>query len=274
MSMPRSAISDHKAVASTQQLRSEQAALRSHALPIMIGGMTHELRNRVQLLTSTIDILKSAARLEPDEIASVIDDAAEGVSQIGRMVRAFLQFAAPEARTDETVDLCTLLESCQRRLQWLVKDNVTLAVHAAPDLPNLRCNPCRLENVIVDLVLNADSAIAERGLIVIAAKRTAADSIMLEVADSGTGMTREVQAQACEAYFTTKLDGTGLGLVNVHRFARDLDGALTIDSHHGEGTTIRLILPAERIEPDVRRNDEWLDQALADSFPASDPLPY
>ncbi|WP_395396646.1 sensor histidine kinase [Novosphingobium sp. BL-8A] len=272
--MSRSAVPDHTGIPPMQQLRSEQAALRSHALPIMIGGMTHELRNRVQLLTSTIDILKSTAKLEPDEVASVVDDAAEGVSQIGRMVRAFLQFAAPDARADELVDLGAMLENCQRRLQWLVKDHVTLALHLAPDLPNLRCNPCRLENVLVDLILNADSAIAEHGLIVIAAKRAAAEGIMLEVADSGTGMTSEVQAQACDAYFTTKTDGTGLGLVNVHRFAQDLGGTLTIDSAPGEGTTIRLLLPMERTTTELRRDDEWLDQALADSFPASDPLPY
>ena len=148
---------------------------------------------------------------------------------------------------------------------------------------------------MLNLVLNARDAMPSGGVLTIAASKCAARSgdLLISVTDTGTGMRQDIAERAFEPLFTTKEGalGTGLGLATVRQFAQELQGAATIATSQGVGTTVTLrlpltVLPATRCrsEEDERRvgggsqkarqaEDAWLDEALADSFPASDPLP-
>lgn len=225
----------------TQQLR------RLEAVGLMTAGLAHDLANSVQTLTSAGNILRRhpalacAADLQP-----ALEGAGTALRHIDAMVTALLGFARAQPDEQLPFDPAQCICEIEPLLRWSIAANVVLSIHLEPNMPQLGCSRHQMESAILNLVRNANDAIDGGGLIVVAAS-TDHDRrhIIVEVADSGIGMSKSTCARAFEPFFTTRGAGTGLGLAMVHRFARNHKGHVSIESEPGGGTNVQLQLPAE-----------------------------
>ncbi|WP_165799595.1 sensor histidine kinase [Sphingomonas oleivorans] len=249
--------------------------MRLEALGMMTAGIVHDLGNDVQLLSAAIHRLKARSSLAASaELQPVFEGAEASLRRISGLVRAILGFARAPATVEEPVDLSACFAELEQLLHWVVDANVVLTTRVDDDLPLVRCNRQKLENALLNLVLNANEAIPDDGLIAVVVMAEG-NQLMVEVADSGIGMTPEVETRAFDPFFTTKSAGTGLGLAMVRHFAEEARGSVSISTGPGSGTRVRLFLPALPSGAGARQAaDDWLDQALVDSFPASDPIAF
>jgi CheY-like chemotaxis protein len=192
-----------------------------------------------------------------------IQKAADRASGITQQV---LAFSRRQILLAETLDLAAVVGETERMLRRLLDERITIAMELPAGLPPVRADRHQLEQVVVNLALNARDAMPGGGRLVLAAR--AADLggaalrapagiavvpgpyVLLEVRDTGTGMAPEVRRRAFEPFFTTKTvgEGTGLGLATVFGIIKQSHGYVWIDSEPGRGTTVVIALPAAPVE--------------------------
>jgi two-component system, cell cycle sensor histidine kinase and response regulator CckA len=138
-----------------------------------------------------------------------------------------------------------MLARLNTSLRWALGASNELVIAVASDLPLIYCLESDLENVVLNLVINARDAMPTSGRVTIEATRGARSSVILRVHDTGVGMDIGVAAKAFDPYFTTKsaTTGTGLGLAKVAAFARSIEGSAGIEHTSASGTTMALYLP-------------------------------
>ena len=131
------------------------------------------------------------------------------------------------------------------------------------DVPTIRCSPSQINQIFLNLLTNAADAIEESGDIVI---RTLAedDKVRISISDTGSGIPEEVMAKIRDPFFTTKDvgKGTGLGLSIVDQIVTAHGGELIIESEHGKGTTVTVVLAIDSIDPE-QQSDDAIDEAAA-----------
>ncbi len=186
------------------------------------------------------------------EIRSSTDRAA-------RLTRQLLAFSRKQVLQIETVNLNAVASEMEKMLQRLIGEDVALVFDLSHDLGEVRADPGQLEQVLMNLVLNARDAMPNGGrLVVRTANVTVANEILrdgqsvppgdyvtLSVVDTGSGMTRETRDHLFEPFFTTKEQGqgTGLGLSIVYGVVKQFSGEILVDSEPGRGTTFDIYLP-------------------------------
>jgi CheY-like chemotaxis protein len=145
----------------------------------------------------------------------------------------------------EPVDLNALVVEVQELLRRTLGEHVTLTFRPEPDLPTVNCDPAQMEQLLVNLALNARDAMPSGGDLVIDTGRHD-DRVRLRVCDSGCGMPADVLERAFEPFFTTKGsgEGTGLGLASVYGIVTQAGGEVLMTSEAGIGTTVTVLLPA------------------------------
>jgi signal transduction histidine kinase len=177
----------------------------------------------------------------------------EGLGSVRRgkaLTERLLGFARQQPPTVRQVDLGAAMRAMDMILRRALGPGIRLRYELEKGLPTLRADQNELELALLNLVINASDAMPAGGTLTLRARRLAngaqqPPAILLEVVDTGIGMSPEVLARAREPFFTTKADGqgTGLGLGMVDSLARQLGGALHITSEPGRGTTVSLVLP-------------------------------
>lgn len=228
-----------------------EAALRQaqklEALGQLTGGVAHDFNN---LLTAALTNLHLMARHLPEGATRYLDGANAALDRAKKLTGQLLAFSRQEAVNPVVVDLGDSLRGMANLLERSIRADIALNWDLAPLPMAVEVDPVQLEMAVLNLVINARDAMPRGGRIRVSA-RPAGDSILLEVADSGQGMPPEVQARAFEPFFTTKSDGrgTGLGLSMVYGFARQSGGNAEIESTPGQGTLIRIALPATAKRP-------------------------
>ncbi|PPQ25898.1 ATP-binding protein [Rhodopila globiformis] len=234
------------------------AAQRLETLGLLAGGMAHDFNNVLQAVLTVASLL----RRHPADHDRVLRQAAmlERATERGMAITSrLLAHSRVQEAGIETVDPNILLPHVRDSLLAAMPD-LAIAVDAIADLPSLKTDRAQLEMTLINLANNArDAMIGMSGRISLSARWTTEvphqpdlacphGFVCFAVQDAGTGMDAEMVARATEPFFTTKPagKGTGLGLALAHRFARQSGGALAIDSRPGEGTTVRLYLPARQ----------------------------
>lgn len=234
---------------------------RMEALGQIAAGVAHDFNNFLMVVKGNLDI----ARRDPARAERALCRAGEGADRAAALARRLLAFSRREATVHEKVCLPELLHGMEDLLHRSLAPGMRLETCLPPGLWPVKAEPAELESALLNLVINARDAIAERqpgrtlprGLVRIRLmnrpapnasgtdQAMAGDMVAIEVADNGQGMAPEVLAHATEPFFTTKPAGrgTGLGLAMARRFAEGCGGRLTIDSRPGEGTTVRILLP-------------------------------
>jgi signal transduction histidine kinase len=230
---------------------------RMDTLGQLAGGIAHDFNNVLQVVQGAAAMILQHPH-DPDRVlrfASIIAASAErGSAVTGRL----LTFARGDETPTELVDPVRLLAGLQEILTHTLGPDIRLHIDAQAGLPALRANRRHLETVLINLAVNGRDAMEGRGLLTLSAtiypvapvetetvlsELASGPYVCLSVGDTGSGMTPEVLARVTEPFFTTKPQGTGLGLAMAHEFARESGGTLNIDSTLGRGTTVRLWLP-------------------------------
>ncbi len=216
---------------------------KMEAVGRLAGGIAHDLNNVLQALLS----LTQVARLELDQPESAAEDLGELEVQIRRgasLTRQLLLFARRETVRLERLDLDEAVREAAKMLRRLVRENITLDLLPALEQLPVIADRGQLEQVLVNLVVNAADAMPDGGRLEV---RTGAaeGAVWFSVADTGHGIPTAIRDRVFEPFFTTKAagKGTGLGLAVVHGIVSSHGGEALLDSHEGEGTTFTVRLP-------------------------------
>jgi PAS domain S-box-containing protein len=253
----------------TERRRADELVLQSQrmeAVAKVAGGVAHEVNNMMTVITGFSGFLQEALAAGDPRLVDVaeIRKAAERAAGITRQLLAYSRQQVLQPRA---LELGRLIESRVPMLERLVGPAIRVHWRPHPTVPLVRADPAQLEQVLVNLALNARDAMpgggeltvelatatleqqaAEPGRPAVPAGRYA----RIAVGDTGVGMTAETRARAFEPFFTTKQpgEGTGLGLATVYGIVKQSDGFIWCHSEPGRGTTFEIFLPERAGLPD------------------------
>jgi signal transduction histidine kinase len=209
------------------------------------NGIVHDIRNVLQVLLSGLSVTQDRIREgSAAEVPEIIGKISEAVDRANALLHQLRIPPSPEKRRS-AVDIGMLLERLNTSLRWALGTSNELVIAVASDLPAIHCIESELENVVLNLVINAREAMPAGGRVTIEAIRDARSSVILRVHDTGTGMDIGVATKAFDPYSTTKsaTTGKGLGLARVAAFAGSIEGSARIEHTSASGTTVTLYLP-------------------------------
>jgi two-component system cell cycle sensor histidine kinase/response regulator CckA len=232
---------------------------RLESLGELAGGIAHDFNNLLMVISFSAELLRDAL----DTISRDGADLASAMKNMDKIDRAatsaatltqqLMLFSRAQPVLAEPIDINAHVSNVEAVLRSSINDNIELVIDLAPDLPPVMADTGRLDQVLLNLMVNARDAMPDGGRVTIrtfpdsaaVAGVTTASSVQLEVTDTGTGMPPEVIARAFEPFFTTKTKGrgTGLGLATVYGIVTDLGGTVELDSTVGQGTRVLVSLP-------------------------------
>ncbi|MCW6506822.1 response regulator [Lichenifustis flavocetrariae] len=233
-------------------------AQKMEAIGQLTGGIAHDFNN---LLTAVIGSLEMLIRRTDDEkIQRLASMALQAGERGAALTSQLLSFSRKQRLSPRPVQINTVVESMSDLLTRTIGAGVMVRADLARDLWRALADPTQIEVMLLNLAINARDAMPAGGTLTIGTRNISrvpasvqgelaqGEYVAIEVADTGIGMSQEVQARAFEPFFTTKAQGkgTGLGLAQVYGFARQSGGTVRITSAEGEGTRITLYLPRTR----------------------------
>ncbi|MFO0585369.1 MAG: sensor histidine kinase [Anaeromyxobacter sp.] len=219
---------------------------RRETVGTLASGVAHDVNNQLTIVLAQLSL--ALDELPPGHpLAPELEMAREAVVRGAESARALVSYARPtRGAAPVPVDLGVLLRDAKVLLSGALPRNVRLVLEVEPGLPAVPGHASQLEQVVVNLAMNARDAMPRGGTLLIRAAIDDAAWLRLEVRDEGLGMTPEVIARVFEPWFTTKSEGhgSGLGLPMVQRIVRDHGGSVSLESAVGQGTRITIRLPA------------------------------
>ncbi len=239
----------------------------------LAGGIAHDFNNVLTaIILGTDELLGSIRPTDPGfkDIISIKQNANRAAS----LVRQILAFSRRQTLRPEVLNLNDVVSNLSIMLDRLLSDNVKLNMERYRDLWLVRADVTQFEQVIINLSVNARDAMPAGGTVTIKTRNISqhmsadmhdegmqvGEYVLIQVSDTGSGMTQEVRDKVFEPFFTTKGvgKGTGLGLSMVYGIVKQTGGFIYIDSEVGEGTTFRIYLP---------RHDEELEESTSEPSP-------
>jgi PAS domain S-box-containing protein len=247
----------------TGQLMQAEEALRQsqkmEAVGQLTGGIAHDFNNLLQGILGALDIVKR--RIADGRIGDLdrfLNGALDSANRAATLTHRLLAFSRRQPVDPRSVDFNRLIEAVEELLRRSLGENISLRIAAGEDLWLARCDENQLENALLNLAINARDAMPNGGVMTIDTANKVLDAdqarqrdvspgeyVCLRVSDTGVGMPPNVKARAFDPFYTTKPigKGTGLGLSMIYGFVRQSDGAVTIDSEFGKGTSVEICLP-------------------------------
>lgn len=245
-----------------RQVRDERTQLqRIEAVGRLAAGVAHDFNNLLAVIGGAADMLRADA--EPEARGGLIDDITDTVGRGRALTRQLLSFTRQDRFDPRTLDLNDLIRTTSRLLTRLLGPHIPLQLLLDPSQPTVRADLHQLEQVLLNLCVNAADAMGGTGTITIRTETLGVDTpgaaridaamrpgryLALRVEDDGPGIPAEIRGRIFEPFFTTKSDGrgTGLGLGTVRDIARQHGGAIDASNSDGDGTgaTFTLYLPA------------------------------
>lgn len=226
---------------------------RLTSLGQMSAGIAHEIRNPLASIYFNVQLL--AKKLPAtDPTRSLLGDTQEGINRIRALVKGMLDFAKPSLPSLKHCALAPIIhESIALIDSQLKKNKVAVRLALKDDLPQILCDPHQIQQVVVNLLLNAMDAMPAGGRIDLTATFVAPPAqpcgqVILRCTDHGQGIAPDSLASIFNPFFTTKPEGTGLGLSIVHKILEQHQAVVDVTSQEGRGTTFVLKFPACRIE--------------------------
>ncbi|HEY1213163.1 MAG TPA: PAS domain S-box protein [Bryobacteraceae bacterium] len=259
-----------------QLLEQTQAALfqsqKMEAIGKLTGGVAHDFNNVLQVLRGNLELLQNRCSRDNwtmDRLANAVNAVERGA----KLASQLLAFGRRQALRPRSVNLARMIRSMDELLRRALGETIEVETVVAGGLWNAYVDSHQLENVVLNLAINARDAMPDGGMLTLELANAMLDDryvrsfpdvragqyVMLSVTDTGTGMSPEVAEHAFDPFFTTKSEGegTGLGLSMAYGFVKQSGGHIRIYSEVGHGTTVRVYLPrslAEALDPIARRN--------------------
>jgi two-component system, cell cycle sensor histidine kinase and response regulator CckA len=214
----------------------------------LAGGLAHDFNNVLTTIVAAASMLDDA--LVPgdprrEDVRHILDAATRGAS----MSRRLLAFSRRQTTDARPLDLNDAIASLQHLLERLLGGGVEMRLSLEDDLPPVHADPTEIEQVLLNLAVNARQAMDNGGRIGLLTRRVdraaaATPWVELVVSDSGAGMDETTRQRIFEPFFTTKGDGTGLGLATVYGIVTQRGGEIDVASQPGVGTTFSVRFPA------------------------------
>jgi signal transduction histidine kinase len=221
---------------------------RIAALGRAAAQVAHEVKNPLAGLLLYSLHLKSKFDTLSESEASLVDKIVDTINHLINRVEQILSFARPVSLNLRPGDLQQTVNDVLELLRpQLTTNKVEVRLAMGPDAAVAMLDESSMRGALINLILNAIEAMREGGTLSIAIDRTA-ENLQLEIADTGRGISEEDAKQIFEPFFTTKEQGLGLGMPYAKKIIEQHGGAISLDSRAGEGTTVRLTLPAAQKE--------------------------
>lgn len=236
----------------------KQQSQKMEAIGRLAGGVAHDFNNLLAIISGYSDLLlQSRGSSDPDRLK--LEQIKQAASSAASLTRQLLMFSRQQFIQPVTLDINQIVSSTEKMLRRLIKENIEFTVILEPNLDRVNADPGQIEQVILNLVVNARDALPMGGKLCIRTSNVQMDQasrhaggvrpgqfVLLEVTDTGTGMDHETQEHVFEPFFTTKPvgQGTGLGLATVYGIVKQSSGHIEVQSTLGHGTSFRIYLPA------------------------------
>ena len=255
-----------------EQLRQSQ---KMEAVGMLAGGVAHDFNNLLTIITGYSQLIWNNLRPEDPNRHS-----AEQIMRAGEraaaLTKQLLAFSRRQVLQPKVVDLNRLVSSLTAMLQRLIGEDVDLRLVLRPDIGRVHADPGQIEQVLMNLVVNARDAMPKGGILTVETENVELDEsyasrhievrsgpyVMLAVSDNGAGMDEATRGRLFEPFFTTKGagKGTGLGLSTVFGIVKQSGGSLQVYSEPDSGTSVKVFLP--RIEQPVATDPETQRKAV------------
>ena len=224
-------------------------AQKMEAVGQLTGGIAHDFNNLLTIISGNVDtvVRRLDAHTDP-RIGRALENAKKGVERAAALTQRLLAFSRRQPLAPKRTDVGKLLAGMSDLLTRSITEAIAIQIVPDEDIWPVHIDPYQLENVLLNLAVNARDAMPNGGNLTITARNDSSrghDEILIEVADTGFGMNAETLSQVFDPFFTTKEvgKGTGLGLSMVYGFVKQSGGSIDIKSDVGIGTTIRIGLP-------------------------------
>jgi len=234
-------------------------AQRMEAVGRLAGGIAHDFNNLLMIISSYAQLLEESPH-DPARVMQYAGQVRDSASRAGSVVRQLLAFSRDQVMEPTTLDLNYVAADLGKMLPRLLGEDIELVTTLGTNLGKVRADRGQIEQVIMNLAVNARDAMPKGGHLTVETKNVELDTrsspghlgdvppgnyVMLAVSDTGIGMDAETQANIFEPFFTTKESGkgTGLGLATVYRIVKQSRGFIWVDSELNKGSTFKIYLP-------------------------------
>jgi two-component system, cell cycle sensor histidine kinase and response regulator CckA len=252
---------------------------KMEAVGRLSGGIAHDFNNLLGLIIGYAEILQE--QIGPDEAQrSSVEEILNAGRRAAALTRQLLAFSRQQVLEPKVLDLNAVIVDVKKMLDRMIGEDVQMTTRLDPNLSHIKTDQGQIEQVLMNLAVNARDAMPGGGKLVIETQNTQIDDafarrypypvqtgpyVLLTVSDSGVGMDAATQARVFEPFFTTKEKGkgTGLGLSTVYGVVKQSGGYIDIQSELGVGTTFKIYLP--RVEAAVETGGDALPQGVKDS---------
>jgi PAS domain S-box-containing protein len=241
---------------SEEQLRQSQ---KLEAIGRLAGGLAHDFNNILTAITGYSDlVLRRLGSVDP--LRRSVEEIRRAAERAASLTHQLLAFSRKQMMQVKVLDLNAVVAEMESFLRRLIGEDIQLVTSLDPDLRRVKADPGQIEQVIMNLVVNARDAMPQGGRLRIETKDVSlsepylddagsvesGDYVVLSIADTGIGMNSEIKQKIFEPFFTTKEEGkgTGLGLAMVYGIVKQSGGSIRVHSEAGAGTTFMVYLPA------------------------------
>jgi signal transduction histidine kinase len=262
-------IADHHRM--EEQLRQSQ---KMEAVGRLAGGVAHDFNNLLTVIAGYTSLLKED--LGADREHSELDEIDAAVKRAAELTRQLLTFSRKQVWQPRVLELNTVVSRMEGMLRRLIGEDISLVSVLAGDLGKVKADPGQIEQVIMNLAVNARDAMAGGGKLVIETRSVSLEAgqiaslppgryVQLSVSDTGCGMSTETASRIFEPFFTTKEvgKGTGLGLSTALGIVEQCGGTLTVESKLDVGTVFRAYLPVTMEQPGIEAGSRTAESQAA-----------
>jgi two-component system, cell cycle sensor histidine kinase and response regulator CckA len=248
-----------------RQLRQAQ---KMEAVGRLAGGVAHDFNNLLTVITGYCELLLNRVDAD-DPLRHEVDEIKKAGERAASLTRQLLAFSRRQVLQPRVLDLNVVVAEMEKMLRRVIGEDIELSTHAAGDLGRVKADPGQIEQVILNLAVNARDAMPSGGRLTLQTDNVTLDEtearrrmgavpgryVMLVISDTGKGMDAETQAHLFEPFYTTKEQGkgTGLGLAMVYGIIRQSGGNIWVSSEVDKGTTFKIYLPYVQQPADAMR---------------------
>jgi CheY-like chemotaxis protein len=247
-----------------EQLRQAQ---NMEAVGRLAGGIAHDFNNILTAILGTTQLIQRDLPHAYPDLHADIEEIRKAASRAADLTRQLLAYSRRQVLAPKVLDVNTVVTGLNGMLRRLIGEDIKLDTRLDTTLPAVKADPGQLEQVLLNLVVNARDAMPRGGTVTLTTGTGSLSTgalapnvpdqpgrfVVLSVTDTGTGMSADTRAHLFEPFYTTKEvgKGTGLGLATVYGIVKQSGGFIAVDSELGAGTTIRIYLPvvADRVPP-------------------------